>query len=81
VISLKTLHKFAPSGFLLTTDKVAERLGCSMSRVRQLTRAGRLKAMRLGTSDRHCVYDAGKVAQFAQEPRTSGRPSSGHVRD
>lgn len=55
----------------MSTDEVAEYLGVTTGRVRQLARAGKLKGKRVG---RDWVFERPKVEAFASEPRKSGRP-------
>jgi len=55
----------------VSTEQAAERLGITPIRVRQLIRAGRLPAVRLG---KVYVIDRAELERFAEQDRPRGRP-------
>lgn len=59
---------------VMTSNEVAQLLGISAGRVRQLAREGRLAGSRRG---RDWIFIAEDVRRFAADPRPSGRPREG----
>lgn len=64
---------------LMNTKEAAARLGLSIPRVKQLIRAGRLKATKVG---RDWVIDSADLERFAAQPRKAGgRPKNPPIND
>lgn len=60
----------------MDVKEVAEVLGVTVGRVRQLASAGKLKGERPGGPDRGLwVFKRADVEEFATRPRRPGRPS------
>lgn len=59
----------------MDVKEVAEVLGVTVGRVRQLASAGKLKGERLGGPDRGLwVFKRADVVAYAARPRRAGRP-------
>ena len=78
MVSPAILRKNLPP-VICTTDRAAEVLGVSRSRVRQMAKDGRLRSWRV--SDRIVFFDLREVERLALVPRKTGRPRGGLVLD